>query len=283
MLTRCVLAAISSPMLRRFSFLLVTGFIFSSISLQASPLVLEILEKDGFKIEPSTAYEDMNPLRRVIRPDVSTKALNYAYHAWSEVDAKGEYPVYVWELLSPEEIIERKIVKAEDEDIYAIAKYWVAEPGEDNFFNELSDEDREPLLLDMESGVIHGALTLRTPRNDEDRKKLPPFYPSTDSKRYLLISKRPLTKAVKQKVEAPMVDVPRVEVTTPARIPPPPIPTTEAKVEQYPFATPVPGRPGFVYSLDVDENGKREIISVQGLAPGTKARAPNSKKIFLVP
>jgi hypothetical protein len=51
-------------------------------------------------------------------------------------------------------------------------------------------------------------------------------------------------------------------------------PTTD-----FPIARPVPGRPGFVYSLD--PNGG--IVDVNGYKPGDKAKDPYTKQIFVVP
>jgi len=47
----------------------------------------------------------------------------------------------------------------------------------------------------------------------------------------------------------------------------------------FPTARPVPGRPGFVYSLD--PNGG--IVDVNGYKPGDKAKDPYTKQIFIVP
>jgi hypothetical protein len=48
---------------------------------------------------------------------------------------------------------------------------------------------------------------------------------------------------------------------------------------QFPVARPVPGRPGYVYSLD--PNGG--MIDVTGYKPGDKAKDPYTKQIFTVP
>jgi hypothetical protein len=48
---------------------------------------------------------------------------------------------------------------------------------------------------------------------------------------------------------------------------------------QFPVARPVPGRPGYVYSLD--PNGG--MIDVTGYKPGDKAKDPYTKQIFIVP
>ena len=47
----------------------------------------------------------------------------------------------------------------------------------------------------------------------------------------------------------------------------------------FPTARPVPGRPGFVYSLD--PNGG--IVDVNGYKSGDKAKDPYTKQIFVVP
>jgi hypothetical protein len=62
--------------------------------------------------------------------------------------------------------------------------------------------------------------------------------------------------------------------------PPQPKPTPAAtQPVQFPAAKPVPGRPGYVYSLDP----KGGIVDVTGYKPGDKARDPYTKQIFIVP
>jgi hypothetical protein len=48
---------------------------------------------------------------------------------------------------------------------------------------------------------------------------------------------------------------------------------------QFPTARPVPGKPGFVYSID--PNGG--IVDVTGYKSGDKAKDPYTKQIFIVP
>ena len=48
---------------------------------------------------------------------------------------------------------------------------------------------------------------------------------------------------------------------------------------QFPSAKPVPGRAGYVYSLDP----KGGIVDVTGYKPGDKARDPYTQQIFIVP
>lgn len=48
---------------------------------------------------------------------------------------------------------------------------------------------------------------------------------------------------------------------------------------QFPTAKPVPGKPGYVYSIDPAGG----IIDVTGYKPGDKAKDPYTKQIFIVP
>ena len=59
----------------------------------------------------------------------------------------------------------------------------------------------------------------------------------------------------------------------------PAAPTATPAATQFPVARPVPGRPGYVYSLD--PNGG--MIDVTGYKPGDKAKDPYTKQIFIVP
>ncbi|MGZ5024615.1 MAG: hypothetical protein ACXWBS_07100 [Chthoniobacterales bacterium] len=66
--------------------------------------------------------------------------------------------------------------------------------------------------------------------------------------------------------------------TTSATTPKSSTPTTATK-EQFPTAKPVPGKPGYVYSVDA----KGGIVDVTGYKSGDKAKDPYSKQIFIVP
>lgn len=58
-----------------------------------------------------------------------------------------------------------------------------------------------------------------------------------------------------------------------------PSPRRPAATASIPYAKPVPGKPGFVYSLD--PNGG--YVDVTGIASGTKMKDPYTQKIFIVP
>ncbi len=72
---------------------------------------------------------------------------------------------------------------------------------------------------------------------------------------------------------------------TPANMttPNPPAPVTSGPKAKgdYPYAHPVPGKPGYVYSPYVPD----KIVDVRGIPPGTEVKDPETdyKKIFLVP
>ena len=66
---------------------------------------------------------------------------------------------------------------------------------------------------------------------------------------------------------------PRRETASAPTSTPPPAPTN------FPTARPVPGKPGFVYSVD-PQGG---IVDVTGYKSGDKAKDPYTKQIFIVP
>ena len=59
----------------------------------------------------------------------------------------------------------------------------------------------------------------------------------------------------------------------------PPAPTKTTKGD-YPYGTPVPGKPGFVKSPYAADQG---LVDVRGFPPGTEVKDPFTNKIFLVP
>ena len=76
---------------------------------------------------------------------------------------------------------------------------------------------------------------------------------------------------------------PTVDGTRPPTDVKPPSPVPESapvKVGEIPYAKPVPGKPGFVFSPYDQYKG---YIDVRGFPPGTEVKDPYSGKSFLVP
>ena len=55
--------------------------------------------------------------------------------------------------------------------------------------------------------------------------------------------------------------------------------TTSSQTAQFPIAKPVPGRPGYVYSID-PQGG---IVDVTGYKSGDRAKDPYTQQIFVIP
>jgi len=66
----------------------------------------------------------------------------------------------------------------------------------------------------------------------------------------------------------------------PGTPPPNPVPNPPASQGEIPYAKPVPGKPGFVFSPYDQYKG---YIDVRGFPPGTEVKDPYTNKSFLVP
>ncbi len=70
------------------------------------------------------------------------------------------------------------------------------------------------------------------------------------------------------------------DANAPAPAPPAPAAPTKTAKGDYPYGTPVPGKPGFVKSPYAADQG---LVDVRGFPPGTEVKDPFTNKIFLVP
>jgi hypothetical protein len=67
--------------------------------------------------------------------------------------------------------------------------------------------------------------------------------------------------------------------TTPITSSPPPLHANRESSSAVPYASPVPDKPGLVYS----PYNSKFLIDVRGFPPGTEVNDPNTGKLFKVP
>lgn len=100
--------------------------------------------------------------------------------------------------------------------------------------------------------------------------------PGQTQRRIVTREREPSTQAVVEPTATPSVS--RRETVAPESTTAPQ--TTSTQSSDLPYAKPVPGKPGYVFS-PYDKNGG--YVDVTGYNPGQKVKDPYSGKIFLVP
>jgi len=79
--------------------------------------------------------------------------------------------------------------------------------------------------------------------------------------------------------EEPRVEVTETQVVDETIVSQPKAPTKQLP-RDIPYATPVPGKPGYVTSPHAPYQG---YVEVRGIATGTEVRCPYTQKLFVVP
>ncbi len=90
--------------------------------------------------------------------------------------------------------------------------------------------------------------------------------PPTSTNRPRTVVAEPSPKVVKRTPPKPTAPAPTASASTSAAV-------------RFPTAKPVPGKPGYVYSVDP----KGGIVDVTGYKSGDKAKDPYTQQIFIVP
>lgn len=231
--------------------------------LQEPTSIVESLKKAKITLN-NYSKTTTNPLISTLTPKTlrDESITEYEFHAWSEANEKGLYPVYRWEKASTSEFYNNfERAKYSDEGVI----------DEKEFFKELDEKQRQTLLSKLQSGVILGALTKKE-LMDSDK---------SDSEVFYLIVKEDPTPTTPEKTEKqipsfapPAIDPSQVFVS----------PNNDPE----PFGVPVPDKKGFIYSPFIDGYGisgteKKEIIDATGLSRGTRVKDPYTQKVIRVP
>ncbi len=92
-------------------------------------------------------------------------------------------------------------------------------------------------------------------------------------------NRKPTTVETTELTPKPQVETTTVRENTPPSIEPAVTPMPTPVVQDYPTASAVEGKPGFVKS----PFGGSGIVDVRGYPPGTEVKDPYTGKVFLVP
>jgi hypothetical protein len=117
--------------------------------------------------------------------------------------------------------------------------------------------------------VLLGACVDEPPKRPAKKSGFHPPTPTTDPA---------LTEVPPEQQPPPTPD--GTKPTTTDVKPPPAVPEQPVPKGEIPYAKPVPGKPGFVFSPYDQYKG---YIDVRGFPPGTEVKDPYSGKSFLVP
>ena len=278
-----------SVMIRFSALLTVLIFSLSSRSLQLNA------QEAGRKVMLAQ-LASRNPLDETYTPQNPhyLKDLSkYRYHAWTEHDEDGYYPVYHWY---------KKSVNSDGGITYAL-KMSVQAGHLDDVVAELSTDAKDRFFSELENGTLLGGLSERgrehlpfaqrfklfpfdnhdhfDPEVDnnldsEPADSQPPFTPQPVPRSTPRSTPSPTPKP-SPKPTPPPTPTPRPSVTPDAKksavFSPTPAPTPE-----YPTAK-ASGKPDLVIS-PYDKNG---YVDVSGFKAGDLVRDPYSNKIFRVP
>lgn len=231
----------------------------------------------------------LNPLLHELNAEFTTEGLKYEYHAWNEKLSAKTYRIYRWRpSRKTPGWYDLNVSKGSFDDILSALR----ESEQTHFLEQLNQKYIWGALAPIDSKNSNLSFSQRFEIQGRDTTPMAASNDDSDAENEEQMSPQssptPLPRATPS--AAPISSSkPTDEAVTPAPRPQPtpmvrpsptatPVPVTSSN-QGLSYGTPVPGKPGYVYS----PYEKTKVVDVKGYPPGTEVKCPYTNKNFLVP